>query len=428
MRDFSMSIFSGFASKTAALVALGITANAVVPFVFSAPATAADFSDVNNHWARPFIEALADQKIISGYSDGTFKPDQAVTRAEFAALVQAAFPNNKETRPQGYTFKDVPSKHWAYNKIQKAYKTGFMSGVTSTNFAPDTKIPRVQALVTLTSGLNIDPQGSTNTILRVYQDAADIPQYARNKIAAATEKKMVVNYPVIDRLRPNQITTRGEVAAFLYQAMVNQGQAQTLDTTSVNRYIVGATTDGSNQNANLRVRAGQTIVVRGEQTRIVVAPNESIPKLTLIVDQDIKNSAGEILIPRNSEIEGRLSPLTSGNQFLGMRFDARTLIIGNQSYDQIDATSGLITGQQQQASNVNTGSLQNAAITAAAQAILGRVTGQSINPTDILGSILTGQTPTTQQQNNLIIIDPRADLRLTLNSDLYVNKVASGSN
>ncbi|HEY9692665.1 MAG TPA: S-layer homology domain-containing protein [Oculatellaceae cyanobacterium] len=423
-----MSVFSGFKSKTAALVALGITANAVVPFIISAPATAADFSDIDNHWARPFIEALADRNIISGYENGTFKPDQAVTRAEFAALVQAAFPDNKETRPQGYTFKDVSTKHWAYSKIQKAYKTGFMSGVTTTNFAPDTKIPRVQALVTLTSGLNIDPQGSTTTILRAYKDAADIPQYARNKIAAATEQQMVVNYPVIDRLRPNQTTTRGEVAAFLYQTMVNEGEVPALDiSTNVNRYIVGATTGGSNQSANLRVKVGQTIVVRGEQTRIVVAPNESIPNLTLIVDQDIKNSAGEILIPRNSEIQGRLSPLSSGNQFLGMRFDARTLIIGNQSYDQIDATSGLITGQQQ-ATNVNPGSLQTAAITAAAQAILGRVTGQNINAGDILGSILTGQIPSTQQQNNLIIIDPRADLRLTLNSDLYVNKVATASN
>ena len=422
-----MSIFSGFTSKTAALVALGITANAVVPLAISAPATAADFSDVNNHWARPFIEALADQKIISGYSDGTFKPDQAVTRAEFAALVQAAFPDNKETRPQGYTFKDVSSKHWAFSKIQKAYKTGFMSGVTATNFAPDMKIPRVQALVTLTSGLNVDPLGNTTTILRTYKDAADIPQYARNKVAAATEKKMVVNYPIIDRLRPNQTTTRGEVAAFLYQAMVNQGEVPALDvSTNVNRYIVGATTDGSTQSANLRVRAGQTIVVRGEQSRIVVAPNETLPQLTLIVDQDIKNTAGEILIPRNSEIQGRLSPLYSGNQFLGMRFDARTLIIGNQSYDQIDATSGLITGQQQ-ASSINTGSLENAALTAAAQAILARATGQKLNPTDILTSILTGQIPSTQQQSNLIIIDPRADLRLNLNSDFYVNRVASGS-
>ena len=425
-----MGIFSGFTSKTAALVALGITVNAVVPLAISAPATAADFSDVDNHWARPFIEALADRKIISGYENGTFKPDQAVTRAEFAALVQAAFPDNKETRPQGYTFKDVSTKHWAYSKIQKAYKTGFMSGVTATNFAPDTKIPRVQALVTLTSGLNIDPQGSTTTLLRAYKDAADIPQYARNKVAAATEKKMVVNYPIVDRLRPNQTTTRGEVAAFLYQTMVNEGEVPALDvSTNVNRYIVGATTGGSTQSANLKVTKGQTIVVRGgdDRPRILLLPNESLPNLTLIVDQDIKNSAGQTLIPRNSEIQGRLSPLTSGNQFLGMRFDARTLIIGNQSYDQIDATSELITGQQQQASSVNTGTVENAGITAAAQAILARVLGQSINPGNILGSI-TGQTPTTQQQDQVIIIDPRADLRLTLNSDFYVNKVATGSN
>ncbi|MGF1675894.1 MAG: S-layer homology domain-containing protein, partial [Rivularia sp. (in: cyanobacteria)] len=45
--------------------------------------TSARFPDITNHWARPFIEALARRGILNGYPDGTFRPDNSVTRAEF---------------------------------------------------------------------------------------------------------------------------------------------------------------------------------------------------------------------------------------------------------------------------------------------------------------------------------------------------------
>lgn len=59
-----MSRFSGFSSGTAALLVFGMTASTVAPIVISVPAQAATFSDVNNHWARPFIEALAEAKLL----------------------------------------------------------------------------------------------------------------------------------------------------------------------------------------------------------------------------------------------------------------------------------------------------------------------------------------------------------------------------
>ena len=198
-----MTRFPTWSSGSAALMALGMAAGAVAPIAISVPATAAtSFSDVRTHWARPFIEALASEKVINGYSDGTFKPDQPVTRAEFAALVQAAF-NTPEVRAASQ-FNDVPLNYWARAAIQKAYKTNFMSGYTGNEFRPQQKIPRVQALVSLASGLELQPQGTPRVVVRSYRDAVEIPNYALDKVAAATEKRLVVNYPNINYLNPSQ--------------------------------------------------------------------------------------------------------------------------------------------------------------------------------------------------------------------------------
>ena len=83
-----MSRLSSFSSSTAALLVVGMTTSTLAPIAISVPAQAATFSDINSHWARPFIESLAEAKIVNGFPDGTFKPNQPVTRAEFATLVQ----------------------------------------------------------------------------------------------------------------------------------------------------------------------------------------------------------------------------------------------------------------------------------------------------------------------------------------------------
>ncbi|MEB3148076.1 MAG: S-layer homology domain-containing protein, partial [Sphaerospermopsis sp.] len=47
----------------------------------------ASFPDIQNHWARLFIQALAQRRILNGYPDGSFRPNSPVTRAEFAAII-----------------------------------------------------------------------------------------------------------------------------------------------------------------------------------------------------------------------------------------------------------------------------------------------------------------------------------------------------
>ncbi|WP_242032886.1 family 10 glycosylhydrolase [Oscillatoria sp. FACHB-1406] len=180
-------------------------------------------NDIQNHWAKDCIQQLASDGIISGYSDRTFRPDRPVTRAEFAAIVNKAFPNAPVVRAP-MDFADVRSNFWARNAIAQAYKTNFLSGYPNARFQPEQNIPRVQALVSLVSGLSYAPALPVETTLaRSFTDAAAIPNYAKSAIAAATEKRLTVNYPNVQQLNPNRLATRADVAAFVCQALGRQG-------------------------------------------------------------------------------------------------------------------------------------------------------------------------------------------------------------
>ncbi len=210
---------------------------------------AASFSDVSaDYWASPFVQALASRSVIVGYPDGSYKPDQPVTRAEFAAMLQKAFPQSPTTRqlPSG-GFSDVPSNYWAAAVIQRAYETGFMSGYPGNVFRPNQQIPRAQALVALTSGLSLTASGATADVLTAnYNDASSIPTYAIGNVAAATQANLVVDYPDVKTLNPLQPLTRAEAAAILHQALVKQGQLQPLASgTTATQYIVGYAGSGN---------------------------------------------------------------------------------------------------------------------------------------------------------------------------------------
>lgn len=197
------------------------------PSTPTTPTAQVAFKDVpNNYWAQTFIQELASRNIIKGFPDGNFRPNDPVTRAQFAALLSQAM--NRPTKRSNVTFADVASNFWAATAIQKAYTTGFMSGYSATTFRPNENISRVQILVSLANGSGYAPTKPANTTLQLYSDATTIPAYARNSVAAATENRMVVNYPNLKLLNPNQPATRAEVAAFIYQALVRSGQIQAI--------------------------------------------------------------------------------------------------------------------------------------------------------------------------------------------------------
>jgi S-layer homology domain len=184
------------------------------------------FSDVApDYWATPFIVALSQRGIIRGFEDSTFLPNKPVTRAEFAAMLQKAFEDQPKLR-QSLDFKDLPATYWARPAIDETFQTGFLNGYPDNVFLPNQEIPKVQALTALANGLKLKTAGVPSEVLKSYQDAAQIPPYAVDRVAAATEAGMVVNYPDRGKLNPNQVITRADAAALIYQALVSAGKAE----------------------------------------------------------------------------------------------------------------------------------------------------------------------------------------------------------
>ncbi|WP_186323583.1 S-layer homology domain-containing protein [Paenibacillus xylanexedens] len=106
------------------------------------------FTDVNSsHWADAAISAAAQSSYVQGYTDGSFKPDQAITRAEMAALLQPLVTSDQMTTiPTSFT--DV-NGHWAQQAVEQLSSAGIVTGYADGSFRPSQPITRAEAVMML---------------------------------------------------------------------------------------------------------------------------------------------------------------------------------------------------------------------------------------------------------------------------------------
>lgn len=190
--------------------------------------TPRSFRDIQNQWARLFVESLANEGVITGFPNRTFRPDTSVTRAEFAVILTKTFTKLKKKRDY-IRFIDVPTHHWAAKAIQTAYAIGFLNGFLNDRFFPDSRISRLEVLLTLVKGLDlalkVKPE-KLATLQEIYHDTNLIPDYARTQVAIATSAGLVASYPNTKLLKPNIPATRADVAVSVYQALFFLGEVQ----------------------------------------------------------------------------------------------------------------------------------------------------------------------------------------------------------
>lgn len=205
--------------------AVALSSTLAVSLAVTLPAAAQSrFMDIDStYWASPYVQALTEANIISGFPDSTYRPEQEMTRAQFASILSGGFPTTAIREP--IAFSDVPTDHWAADAIASAYANGFLSGYPDGTFGLNQPITRLEVLLSLTSGLGIDTSGANGEALSAFADRGEIPEWATAAIAAATENQLVINYPNVQQLNPQQNATRAEIAAIAYQALVNRGDA-----------------------------------------------------------------------------------------------------------------------------------------------------------------------------------------------------------
>ncbi len=169
------------------------------------------FSDVpSSYWAGDIIFRLNSLGYISGYPDGTFRPDTSITRAEFATVLVKAF---KLPVTTGKIFGDT-NNHWAVNYIATAYAAGIATGYNDDSFGPEDLITREQMAVLIVKAAKIKAATTEITLTDSDQTSA----WARDALAAAAQSGIMKGYPD-GSFNPRGKATRAEAVAVIANAL-----------------------------------------------------------------------------------------------------------------------------------------------------------------------------------------------------------------
>jgi hypothetical protein len=145
----AMAASIGFSSVGAA----GVSTNAGTTVHSQAEAAAlASPSDVKGHWAEAAIQTYVAQGIVQGYEDGSFQPDRTITRAEFVALINKLFTHEVMAE---ITYSDISENDWFYKDIRKAQQAGYVSGYSDGTFRANDSITRQETAVLLAKLLEL---------------------------------------------------------------------------------------------------------------------------------------------------------------------------------------------------------------------------------------------------------------------------------
>lgn len=174
-----------------------------------------------DNWAYQAVSDMKNRGVISGYEDGTFKPQNPVSREEFAKLITATFNLDLVNQPQP-DFTDVLPNKWSYQFVETAkdFLTGYYPPKGKAFFDPEAPATREDVAVALVNALGLSKNDlkDKNILSRKFTDADKISYSLRDNVAIATEKGLINGYD-IGTFGPNNPVSRAEAATLLYRTI-----------------------------------------------------------------------------------------------------------------------------------------------------------------------------------------------------------------
>ena len=184
----------------------------IVFFNLTVQSANAEFSDIKGNWAEKQINDWVERGLAGGYPDGTFKPDNQITRAEFVALTNRAF--GKQNKTARADFKDVKASDWYYSDVAVAKVEGYCTGYTDGTFKPLNPITRQEVASIVFRLLQLD----NGAAVAFFADDGDIAPWARDYVSAVAAAGIMSGY-TDDTFKGANPITRAESVATLDRAI-----------------------------------------------------------------------------------------------------------------------------------------------------------------------------------------------------------------
>lgn len=167
------------------------------------------FRDLENHWAKNEIQSLVELGIINGYEDGTFRPENMVTRIQFTALTVRMM--GYETEGTVQSFEDIPSSHWAHPVVQAAIEQGILvRSEYGSRFEPNKPLTREEMAIMMARTLKLTPE---DVSALTFKDKGSITK--EQGLLSAAVKAGLINGRPDNTFGPKATSTRAQASAIL---------------------------------------------------------------------------------------------------------------------------------------------------------------------------------------------------------------------
>ncbi|MGI9952713.1 S-layer homology domain-containing protein [Moorellaceae bacterium AZ2] len=184
------------------------------------------FADIQGHWAQKDIELMAGLGIAGGVAADRFDPDGLVTRAQFAAFLVRSL-GIAETKPAAASFTDVGPEAWYYGAVEAARQAGLIGGYPDGSFKPNQGITREEmtamAVRAMAKADKLVTVADAEGVLARFADKDTIGSWVRQPVAQAVEAGLVGGREG-SRLAPKENATRAEAVGMLKRLLVSIGR------------------------------------------------------------------------------------------------------------------------------------------------------------------------------------------------------------
>ncbi|MNZ82312.1 Cellulosome-anchoring protein precursor [compost metagenome] len=174
-----------------------------------------ELNDSKGHWAEKTIDTYVKLNFIRGYTNGQFKPNANITRAEFASLISRVFNLNAVTG-QSANMSDI-SSHWAKEAIEQLAGAGVLGGYSDGTFRPNQAISREEIVVILSRIVNLNSMNQDDSKGN-FTDLSTANSYATQAIKSAA-KAGIVSGRNDGEFDPHGNTTRAEALTIIQNAL-----------------------------------------------------------------------------------------------------------------------------------------------------------------------------------------------------------------
>lgn len=178
----------------------------------------ADTRTESQHWGMPIMQQWHEKGLVNGYPDGSLRPDEQITRAQFVTLLNGVFHYGAAAADSesGQTaFKDVAENAWYYDDITAVAAAGIIQGYPDGSFKPDGQVSRQDAAAMLATAFKLAAsEGQTASDLAQFKDQQAISSYARQAVESLLAEGALHGYPD-QTIKPLKALTRAEAVTLL---------------------------------------------------------------------------------------------------------------------------------------------------------------------------------------------------------------------